>query len=990
MNKRYLKRKILASAIASCSMLGASGLAIGQNDEQLIEEIEVTGIRASLKRAMDTKRDAEGVMDAITAEDIGKFPDTNLAESLQRITGVSIDRTRGEGSQVTVRGFGPHFNLVTLNGRQMPNSNTDATDFSRSFDFSDLASEGVASVEIYKSGKANVPTGGIGSTINIKTTKPLEAPGLKATMGIKGVHDTSTEEGDSFTPEISGLFSDTFADDTIGIALTASRQERDSGENTASVGGWRSFTGLTNNNWGAGLGPEEWGGIPFNDDQQNRPGEGDIYSVPQSVGYEFAEYHRVRTNGQLTLQWDATENIRTTLDYTYSEHEVERAYSNYSAWYNFGGQETLWTDGPNASPLIYAENSSNSDFSMGAGQDATVTENKSVGFNVEWDVSDNLKLAFDYHDSSSDSRADSPFGSSALLSTASFTRDRTTTYFDDELPVLELGLSSPLSADDMIVTGSVFDNNASRMEIEQSKFSGNFQFDENNLFESIDFGVQLTEVNNHSIGSVVQRDAWGGVTQPGAIADLLTLTSSAGAFDQFSAGGDGRLTTDYFTYDFAELVKRTEQLMASGDATIFQANDMGDCGTGLCASSDFSSDRRTTEETTAAYVQLNMSDEWRGMPVVINFGLRYEETDVRSEALSPVYSRLDWVGGNEFSAISSGSDFTSLSGSYHTLLPNLDFSISVREDLVARASVSKTMTRPNFADIQGGLTIDQLVRVDGGTGSRGNPGLLPFESINYDLSLEWYYGESSYASVGYYYKDVDNFISTSEVIEPTHNLPHPANGPLFAQAQAATGSSENGVIRQYILDNFADQPGVDAVNGVITGIEGRDGPADFRLTIPVNLDKHVIKGWEIAVQHTFGETGFGVIANATIVDSDAEFNNLELAQQDGVLEGLSDSANLIGFYDKNGLQVRVAYNWRDDFLSGKGQANVGAAPPTHVADYGQWDINASYEFNDNFTVFLEGLNVTDETSHVYGRTKSQTLFARQSGPRYNLGVRYTF
>lgn len=984
-NNNHFKKNILARAIASCTLLGGCEIAIAQQvSSEAIEEVEVVGIRASLKRAMDTKRDANGVVDAITAEDIGKFPDTNLAESLQRITGVSIDRARGEGSQVTVRGFGPHFNLVTLNGRQMPNSNTDASDFSRSFDFSDLASEGVAAVEIYKSGKASVPTGGIGSTINIKTTKPLEAPGLKASVGIKGVYDTSTNGSTDLTPEVSGIYSQTFADDTIGIAITASRQERDSGENTARVGGWRSFNGTAAS--------EEWGGIPVNDAQENRPGEGDIYGVPQSVGYELTEYNRVRTNGQLTLQWDATENVRATLDYTFSEHEVERTYSNYSAWYNFGGQESLWTDGPNASPLVYAENTqaNPADFAMGTGADATITENSSIGFNIEWDVNENLRLAFDYHDSNSESKAAGPFGSSSLLSIASFTRAKTTTYFGGELPILNVELSKPLSADDMIVTGSVFANDASEMNVEQSKLSGTFEFDDAGMFESIDFGVQISEVENQSLGSVVQRDAWGGVTQAGAISDLLTPASSSGAFDQFSSSSDSRFTTDYFTFSLAELVNRTEMLMASGEATTFNANDMGDCGTGLCASSNFSSDRRTVEKTNAAYVQLNLAADWNDMPVVINLGLRYEQTDVNSKALSPFYNQLNWTGGNEFSAVSDGQDFTQRSGDYSALLPNLDFNISLTDDLVARASISKTLTRPTFRDIQGGQTIDQLVRVNGGTGSRGNPDLLPFESLNYDLSVEWYYGESSYASIGYYKKSVDNFISSSEVNEAIFNLPHPVNGPLYQQAVDATGSSDSGVIRQYILDNFADQTGVDAENGVISGVAGRDGPANFLVQIPINLDNHVIKGWEFAVQHSFGESGFGVIANATIVDGDAEFNNLELGEQTGVLEGLSDSANLIGFYDKNGLQVRVAYNWRDDFLAGKGQDNVGAAPPTNVSDYGQWDINASYTLNDNLTFFVEAINVTDETNHIYGRSSSQTLFARQSGPRYNIGARYTF
>ncbi|HJO64804.1 MAG TPA: TonB-dependent receptor plug domain-containing protein, partial [Sphingomonas sanguinis] len=151
-------------------------------------DIVVTGIRASLRQSIDIKRNAQGVVDAISAEEMGKFPDTNLAESLQRITGVSIDRSNGEGQFVTVRGFGPEYNLVTLNGRQMPTAAIGdgmSAPGSRSFDFANLASEGVAALEVYKSGRATVPSGGIGSTINIRTPRPLDKPGLRGSLSAR-------------------------------------------------------------------------------------------------------------------------------------------------------------------------------------------------------------------------------------------------------------------------------------------------------------------------------------------------------------------------------------------------------------------------------------------------------------------------------------------------------------------------------------------------------------------------------------------------------------------------------------------------------------------------------------------------------------------------------------------------------------------------------------------------------------------------------------
>jgi TonB-dependent receptor len=348
-----------AKAIAMGSAFAVPSVSFAQ-EEEVIEEIVTTGIRGSLKRAMDIKRSETGVVDAISAEDIGKFPDANLAESLQRITGVSIDRQRGEGSQVTVRGFGPEYNLVTINGRQMPtHSGT-----SRSFDFADLASEGVAGVQIYKTGQADVPSGGVGSTINISTPEPLKGePTLS--LAAKTVNDTSTRTGDSLTPEFSGIYMGRFMDDTVGIAITASHQTRNNGVNSAQVNGWYTRPGDD-------VLPDGSTDVRVinNENQIGRPTSPDeSYSIPQAVAYNIAEFESERTNAQLVLQWAPTDNITATVDYIRSEFELDRSYSDLSAWFSNTAalsQTSAWTEGPIASPVYYTETNDNNDFAMGS------------------------------------------------------------------------------------------------------------------------------------------------------------------------------------------------------------------------------------------------------------------------------------------------------------------------------------------------------------------------------------------------------------------------------------------------------------------------------------------------------------------------------------------------------------------------------------------------------------------------------------------------
>ena len=172
-----VKTGSLAVILGGAEPLGANPLSARTRKERgRAQEIVVTGLRGSLKASMTTKRDAVGVVDAINSEDIGKFPDSNLSESLQRITGISISRRDGEVSQITARGFGAEYNMVTLNGRMMPAADAFSGNagVNRAFNFANLASEAVSAVEVYKTSKAEIATGGIGATVNIRTARPLD------------------------------------------------------------------------------------------------------------------------------------------------------------------------------------------------------------------------------------------------------------------------------------------------------------------------------------------------------------------------------------------------------------------------------------------------------------------------------------------------------------------------------------------------------------------------------------------------------------------------------------------------------------------------------------------------------------------------------------------------------------------------------------------------------------------------------------------------
>ena len=1012
MNQAFkYRKKILAASIAAitATSIPAQDVLENQYDPSQIDEVVVTGIRASLQRSMDIKRDSKGVVDGISAEDIGKFPDSNLAESLQRITGVAIERDRGEGSKITVRGFGPDFNIVSFNGRQMP------TNGGRSFDFGNIASEGISAVEVYKSGRANVATGGIGAVVNVKTSKPLEMPGMKAVFSAKGVHDPGTRAGNSVNPEFAGLFSKTFSDDKFGIALSVSSQERDGGVQSVTTQNFMSRNFVTQDEIDNNSADAEWGSIAVGDSSAlGFPDEvvDGIYAIPTNIQYNLDDFRRERINGQLTFQWRPLESVTGTVDYTYAENQMNTQHQDLSAWFDPGcaTRESEWVNEGNIwSPIMYRQVGCAADNLQGVGLYATVDENKSLGANMEWLVSDNLVLNFDYHDSSGEAKPNSKHGSGGSMAVAALNRITTSGYFSsDGMPILEVQLGqrnsfnqisevSELDVNDMQLSGSSFGSFNNRMDVQQFQFDGEYFFDKGH---SISFGFARVEVANRGQSKGVARNAWSGVGTPGDIADLLRIDTMAGIFDSLPGSNDPRQVMNFFTWDFQELIDRAEQLLRDGSHGDV-VGDGGPCLTGFCPSYNFDLDEITTETSNAIFFQTHWVGDFRDRPINLYYGLRYEETDVHSEALVPLYDRVEWsIVDNRFNLYQQKDEqgntvqgFSEIDGAYSMYLPSLDFDIELIDDLIFRTSYSLTVTRPVYNDLKGALIIDYL-GPDGGGGRRGNPQLLPMESENIDVSLEWYYDDASYASIGFWSKDVDNFIvnQTFENQPLFKDLFTPINGDLYNQAvQDLTGGDPRfdydvGDLNEYYAENFANEDGVvvtgegEDVEVVVTGVAG-DPIAIFDVTIPINQRETQVNGWEVMAQHSFGESGFGFQANYTIVDGNLNYD-INLNEEQWVVPGMSDTANLVGFYDKNGLQVRFALNWRDQFLSS------ASRDPLFVEEYYQLDMNMSYEINDQLSIFLEGINLTEEHQRIHGRSTYQLREFAIGHARYNFGLRY--
>jgi TonB-dependent receptor len=958
--------------------------------EANVEVITVSGIRGSLVRSMNIKRDMSGVVDAISAEEMGKFPDTNLAESLQRITGVTVSRSNGEGSQITVRGFGPDFNLVTLNGRQMA-----GTGFTRSFNFENLSSEGVSSLEVMKTARAEAPTGGLGATVNIVTAKPLQNPGQKFSFMAKGIHDTSVKEGDDVTPEIAGIYSNTFDDERFGISANFSYHRRDFQRQAANVRSWLVNPSLTvdpeniiDNR------PADAEGNPAKQFFDPSVGENGEYVsasfFPQEVSFARDDIQRERTNAQVTFQFAPTDDLILTLDHTVSNAVTGNNSLSWGIWNgSFGGNANAYELDENGTAIYY--NSAGDDASFTSFRETSEVDSKATGINVEWYATDDLSFIFDAHTSktTTDNGKDSGLGANAriILGSADLA-SKEYSFREGDVPGFNVNWNNgtqEINPNQIGSNFSIFTRTPGESEVSQVQLDGKLLTDTNFGLETVKFGVAYTKQTLSGSGGSNNANAPG--FNNGTFAEIFPdsmfeRVDLSNFLDEFSFGSNGVAPGYAYTYSLDDAFARQSAFLTADVV----GSDVYEIG-----SFDGFPVNKVEEETISLYVSTAWNFQVSDYDVQVNLGVRYEETDIVSPAKSRVAEQVYWAGGSEWiTQFASGGELVEVDfeGEYDLLLPMLDIKVDLSEDLVARASWGQTITRPTLGDMLGNLSLTSSPKLNSRSGSRGNPNVQPFKSTNIDLTLEYYYDDASYAAVGLFWKDVDDWIDNAEVKTTFEGLHDVYLGQRWNSAVAAiTGRGEQATDSAIYNEIVANGVGIGENNRILPD-PATDPLIEWTISSPENVGARKVNGIELSIQHLFGETGFGAGFNATFVDGDVEYDNYQLASQ-AVLSGLSDSANLQGFYEKDGLSVKITGAWRDQYLIGQGLPDAQGSPPQYAEEYLQWDLSVNYEVNESMTVFFEGVNLTNETERTFSRFESQFLSAAQYGPRYTVGFRYT-
>jgi len=970
-----MRMKFVQSTLASASSLLALSIALpasaqaqaadAGNPENL-EEIVVTGLIGSLQRNLDMKREASGVVDVITAEDIGKFPDSNVAASLQRVPGVSIQRsgTRGEPTGITVRGFGGDFNETLYDGRRISTATGN-----RSVDFSTVGADFVGALTVMKTPDVTLSSSSIGATVNVAYPKPLDRPGMHFSASAAG---SEQEEAGSIQPSAGLLFSDTFAGDTMGILVDAIYSKHETDANRVFVSGWE----------GGKFAP-----------CQLTPacGPGELVDANKTIvgwwqqqfGAEQSQVTDERVDGRIAFQWRPSDSTLLTIDDNFSRQKIETNTFGFGLWFGLNDLRSVALDS-NGTVTDYLQAGTPMDLNGG-------TENRELrtnqaGINLQHSVSESLGFDLDVSYAKSELNpsgggfdgADIGYGGTLGFNMGV----RVLGDSSDHLPEMTTygpGGDTSRYLDPSVIGSHVlvrtFQENTDT--IKQARFTTTWKGSDNLKLKAglswMDDNFTLAGANTFANNFWQTYSGYGapsgrtsGVLVPSAIYQGTIKTS--GFIPGFA--GAGSLPPELLVYSPYDLYGFLQGLgdpwaqqingfnyPGDGVGTPTLANSLANCASAnpapLCAyhgsldnQLDAGGVQDITEKTWALFVSAQFDTEIADKAFHMTAGIRREHTDVSSSGFGQLPTLLTVSAADPTLLTTTFSEAQPITteSDYSFLLPSIDMKLEITDEWHLRFDASRTLTRPAINFLTPVLNVGALPRVGALTATGGNPALKPYLSDNLDLAVEWYYGQNAYLSVDAFLKDVTNFIV-------------------------------QGTQRQTINDVIDPTTGLPAIYTVSQRVNGPDA---------------TVNGWEIAWQHVFGDSGFGFNANATFVNTDKPYDRTDLTQSGFAVTGLADSANLVAFYDKHGFEVRVAGNWRDEYLLqfGQNQNNSAfGAEPTFVNSSLQIDVSASYQFTDNFNMYVEALNVTDDTLSTHGRFDNQMLDAFASGRRYAIGAR---
>lgn len=743
-NRKSVAAKSLVSGLAICL---AVPMAMAQ--DEILEEIVVTGKRGSLLESLDQKKNASSILDSIASEELGRFPDPNVADSLSHMPGVTVTRTRdGEAQYVNVRGLGPEFSVVTLNGRILA---TD--DEGRNFAFDVFPSEMISGADVWKSADAKRTEGSVGGSIDLKSTRPLDIPGFHSSVTATGNYNTLSEEDGT---KFNGIISNTFADDTFGVIFGF----------TSAQGNRRSDDMFDNFFFGPDDGAEydlnANGTIEANEQGLVLPGS-------YALGAYATDFKR--TGITTTLQYKPSDRLVFTADVLVTKLEADSvgyAQSFYMEADPLGGRFTnIVMDGNVMTSMDVADVT----MEVLTLDEHRTVDTKMLGLNGRFDVSDRLALSGDVYWSESvrDGGGKDTFVVAGAPGTHSGHFSLNSGGLPDYIPTWDGGRSSDDFGNNDFAPhwaeryGDDIDD-----EVLGASLSANLVIDLAFADETdLDFGVAFTSreksklaLDNEEFGACNYCD------YPYFFGDVGANVVSPFPFDDLFSGDGANVPRSFPIFDIAGyaagLAASDGQTLTdyNGNTRTFGANESAIWAPIPNPVNSYEID----EDTTAAFVQLNLVDDlWYA-----NLGLRYVMTEASASYAYNSIESITIVDPNVpnpvWVVVRSASSQQTAKGDYSKILPALNFGIDLREDLKLRLSLSQTMSRPTLNQMAP-LTTDTAQSGVFVMEVSGDPGIEPVFADNFDVSAEWYFSEGSLLSAAVFRKELEGFITTQTTNE---------------------------------------------------------------------------------------------------------------------------------------------------------------------------------------------------------------------------------
>lgn len=952
----------------------AESLAEGRAAEQGPgNDIVVTGIRASIERGTEKKRKSDQIKDVIDAEDIGKLPDTNVAEALQRVTGVQINRDLGEGSEVSVRGFAQ--NRVEVNGQTQVGSGA-----SGGPTFQTVPSEGFASIEVIKTPAADEIEGSLGGIVRFNTRKPLDSKKMILSGSAQAQYAKRAGE---WAPNFSALFSNAWdvGDGKVGLLVGYTRNRRKLRQDFLEVRGWEAVNGFNrdlDNDGVSGFttvaGQPRWNDPIIRDANGIITDLGDGAYVPGQTRLQIKEQNRKLDSYNGALQWRTGSGIEFYAIGAYNSNKASDTQFQASNQFNSalepdpnavgGGNRirTVYQQPQNAvisedhtvlSALLGQLRTTGTPAQIGqplrgvnfniSGDSNPITQRVFTGqFGVKGEIAERLRGEIQYSigrgrqvnnfinttSGIGNLNVDAPFyfynfdtedDIPTIVPLNRLTNGRGTTVFDD---ASRLDLASLANYG---LSTAAFTIQRERNNDDALRVDFDFSFDDGAI-KSIEYGARVSRTRGlrfrdrvRDSNATAADGTFAGLTYR-ALDQLLPGVVVAQPYGDVLNGATGDFPRSWLSLDPQYLRDNLNSILQQ-----FGIAYAPDPGWGF----------NVKQRTQALYGKVNFDFDLAGMQVFGNIGARWVHTDV------------DATGG-----VPSGTQanptltILNVKREYANFLPSMNVVFRPADKFQVRFGAAQSMARPTTIQLSPFLTVSDSFD----TAQGGNPFLKPQKVRQFDLSVEKYFGKGNLISAALFHKRF------SERIE---------QGIQFVCLPIGAGELES-------------TPGNDGC------LLGQDRTAAQR---PVNVGAATVKGFEIGWQQSLDFLpspldGLGFIANYTYVDAGGGSTSAT-----GAILPVQDlskhSYNLIGYFEKWGFQARAAYNWRSRFYDDRTTTNQAS----FAKPYGQLDASLGYEISKNISVQFEALNLLNAPEQRYQELEERFLSYRVNDKRFLLGIR---